>query len=623
MHPLITLLLILSPLTILSENIFAHQAHVPILDLSDFDQLKNYVADLDLHLSEKQKKDLHRPYKHPKRDRGFCYVLAHCKKDHAGIKTSQLNSQALFAFHQLLTRIMSSQGYLKFLKIKQRELLLEEMELASRLYPKEFPATAAKAGQAWQTPLKRNYGDYYLAFFGKLQKGYKWAMRLEGHHYSFRLTIDATGQKIRLSSTPIFLGASPMVVPKPPKKGGFPIWRASEGHHLLAAEAKISRNVIKALGKSMADKAIWPRWPSPTLDGSLGQGVIKKTPRKGGIIIAKQNHLFKKRLAALLKEYLGAQRLSGINPDALLKDLQENGVVFWRGDLSSPMSRFYFRLESERYLFELLQNDLWSVSSEHASNHMHSSLRDLKAEWDQDRLSLHVAKYHGKDNPPHWQKVPSKLKEIKGTVILAHGSAGRKPWTDRWALYLQNLGFDVFILNSFKPRGYSHRKEVGLEVAVRDQAYDIAQAILKAKAEDPKNPLFLVAFSLGGYSSLHLMASHAAYFEKQKPLAGTILFYPMCLDFVGSMTDKNMLFIHGSKDKRAPQNDCQRLAAMSPYKESQKVISLDGLSHGFDIEEFKKPFSSVDEKGYEHIYIYNKKGHQEAKKIVAGFLTMR
>jgi hypothetical protein len=463
----------------------AHAPETPALDGhvmndSGFMSFSMQVQQFQKHLTDMQRNVLNHTFSHPKRDRGFCYVLAHCKQDHTGLKMSDLRGDARFQLHQLLTRVMSSQGYLKFLSVMQRERLLEEMEDASRRYPETFTATAGETGLAWKTPLKRNYNDYYIAFFGDLKQGEKWGMRLEGHHYSLNLTIDARTKPITISATPLFMGVSPMVVPAPPKQTPqlYPRWYDSEGHHLMATESQLSKAIITAIDPDHREKAQWPTWPGPTLAGSIDQvpplaGKTDGDDNVYGFHIKKGDKKFKALITELFIEYLGVQRVTGIDQKQLTKELHRSGKIYWKGDFVAPMGKFYLRVESDRYLFELLQNDLWSVDSEHASNHIHSSLRDLKADWDHDRLGEHLARFHNHKLVGKWETLPAirmKGQAPKGIVILAHSSDSKGENMLRWGNFVAQLGFDAIIVDSFTPRHYENRKDVGWDAAVTDQS---------------------------------------------------------------------------------------------------------------------------------------------------------
>ena len=366
-----------------------------VISDQSFQELSHLIEQFQASLTPEEKKQLVSSIDHPKRTRGFCYVLAHCKEDHHGLKIGYLDSDSKYQLHRFLSKVMSSQGYLTFLAITQRELLLEEMEDASRHMPTQFPAVGKTVNEAWKTPMKRNYLDYYIAFFGKLGQGNTFGFRLEGHHYSLSVRIDYQGKNPILTSTPIFLGASPVVVPTPPKnsKDRYPMWNFLEGHHLLIHEANLCREIIKLLPPKVQNQGIWVKFPEATLAGGLDPKPESSMKEKG-IPINKGPIALKRKIAELLEEYLGSTNPLGIDKNQVKIDFLANGYLFYRGDFNQPLSRFYFRLQSDRFLYEMLQDQAWSIKTEHEANHIHSVLRDLKADWDSDVLRRHLEEHH-------------------------------------------------------------------------------------------------------------------------------------------------------------------------------------------------------------------------------------
>ncbi len=153
-------------------------------------------------------------------------------------------------------------------------------------------------------------------------------------------------------------------------------------------------------------------------------------------------------------------------------------------------------------------------------------------------------------------------------------------WTLRWGDYIMTLGYDTILIDSFNPRGYKHRKEVGWDCALNDQLEDLKAAITFAK---DNKPIYLIGFSLGGYTALKALTDNWNH-QIQQEISGTILFYTPCQDFIGSELVSNLLIISGGKDLRAPASDCQRLVNMSPNKDNLRHVILPEATHGFDIQ---------------------------------------
>jgi hypothetical protein len=59
------------------------------------------------------------------------------------------------------------------------------------------------------------------------------------------------------------------------------------------------------------------------------------------------------------------------------------------------------RVQSDRYLIELLQSNTFGVvSSDVEANHVHTSFRDFKNDWDRDSLREHLNQYPDHDPAP-------------------------------------------------------------------------------------------------------------------------------------------------------------------------------------------------------------------------------
>jgi dienelactone hydrolase len=348
-----------NPISILKENPVSPEDYQDLVDL---------LHDLDQGLNHQYKTKLYLPYKYPKRDRGFCYVLSHCKKDYVGLKIKDFLSKAKYNLHRIIAYIMNSQGYLKFLKSMEREKLL---------------------------------GD--------------------------------------IGNT----------------------------HHLLTLESQLTRSI------------------------KIGQ----------------------------------------------------------------------------------------------------------------------------------WSKISTTQKVSRGVVMIVTGSGGIRAWTKRWAKFLAKNGYDTFILDAFTARGYKHRRDVGWVKATSDQADDIAKALQLISLSKKETPVFLMGFSMGGYSILKVFVQYKKYFQNKNPLKGSILFYPRCRDFVEHQVIPVLLIIGGDQDYRSPITECQRMLAMSPFKSKQTLHILKGATHAFDVQEFKIPQKLRGEDGITHELIYSPKHYSKSQSLVLQFLN--
>ena len=81
--------------------------------------------------------------------------------------------------------------------------------------------------------------------------------------------------------------------------------------------------------------------------------------------------------------------------EASLRQSLNNSRVWWFGDRDDEHGELYLRVQSDRYLIELLQSNTFGVvSSDVEANHVHISFRDLKNDWDRDSLAHHLNQHH-------------------------------------------------------------------------------------------------------------------------------------------------------------------------------------------------------------------------------------
>jgi hypothetical protein len=162
----------------------------------------------------------------------------------------------------LLKLSLSQAGYDTATAIMANEAVLKLME-------NKAAADAVAAGKNAPQEFARNPLEYYVSVFGTPSATGQWGWRLEGHHVSLHFAVD--GAKTRMSSTPIFFGANPAVVP-----AGFP----EAGRRLLPAYEDIGRELVTSL--TDAQKATGIVGPQAAGDISTGTQ-IKVDPKMVGV----------------------------------------------------------------------------------------------------------------------------------------------------------------------------------------------------------------------------------------------------------------------------------------------------------------------------------------------------
>ncbi|WP_340111896.1 DUF3500 domain-containing protein [Maribellus mangrovi] len=120
-----------------------------------------------------------------------------------GIRYGDLSEESMVQFHQLLTTLFSSQGYLKTTSIMKLDDILNEV-YETAYEKKEISDDLIDELRA----LNWGYGNYYIAVWGDPADTEPWGFKFAGHHISINLS--AVGDNFSL--TPFFLGTDPAEV---------------------------------------------------------------------------------------------------------------------------------------------------------------------------------------------------------------------------------------------------------------------------------------------------------------------------------------------------------------------------------------------------------------------------
>ena len=356
-------------------------------------------------LNEEQRAAVVLGFDHPYRTRGFCYVLAQCKDDNVGLRMSQLNTEQKIALNNVLMKSYSSAGYSRAIQTMNREGLIEEMENAHRENPDRYRVIGSPQVPDWKAPPYRKGSDFYVAIFGEpavaavplLAK--PWGIRFEGHHLSLNLTFDGKGTQPQIGAAPMFFGSSPMIIPKSPtlEEGEYIRWQTEEGQQMLHREAWLARSFLQSLDKQEMAKGAWSILPHAELKGGTDVPLDAASYLEGekpGILVADLSPLQQQLLKDFVDEFWQMQAEREVDEEALNQFIA-NSRVWWFGDRDNEHGELYLRVQSDRYLVELLQSNTFGVvSSDVEANHVHASFRDLKNDWDRNSLSEHLNQHH-------------------------------------------------------------------------------------------------------------------------------------------------------------------------------------------------------------------------------------
>ncbi|MGD1866257.1 MAG: DUF3500 domain-containing protein [Phormidesmis sp.] len=354
------------------------------LDLLDDDQLATVLL----------------PFDAPYRTRNFCYVLARCNDEYV-LRIADLNSQQKVALNNVLMKAFSGAGYSRAIQTINNEWLIEEMENAHRADPENYPTVGSPLVASWPPPPNRNAPNFYIAFFGEPTSMEPWGLRFEGHHLSLNLTFGGEGEQPTVNTLPVFFGSSPTIVPEsPPAVEGeaylYPRWQSQEGHQMLLLEAWLGRAFLQTLDETTLESGAWSELPDVVLAGGAEVPLDADSflvGKSAGIAVAELSDLQQTLLWEFALEFLQMQANHTVDLEAVKADLATSRV-WWFGGIEDEEADFYIRVQSDRYLVELLQSNTFGVVSEVASNHVHASFRDLTNDWDYDALGAHLHEHH-------------------------------------------------------------------------------------------------------------------------------------------------------------------------------------------------------------------------------------
>lgn len=166
-------------------------------------------------------------------------------------------------FFDLMQTLLAPYDNQKMKKVFGRQSVIFDMEQAHRDNPKKFPAIGGLKGsglEKWKpidakgNPIPRDFGDYYIAFFGDLEqfingnislnKGF--GIRVEGHHLSLNFTFANKNGHFIVSTAPTFYGSNPMVVPKAPLSAPdkYKNWKLKVGDTFMLSETQIAKLLL-------------------------------------------------------------------------------------------------------------------------------------------------------------------------------------------------------------------------------------------------------------------------------------------------------------------------------------------------------------------------------------------
>jgi hypothetical protein len=140
-----------------------------------------------------------------------------------GIQYGSLADNSRLAFHEVLTTVLSSRGYLKLTSIMQLD------DILNTLYQNAFDKKDIDEQTLNQMKaLKWSHDNYYIAIWGNPGGKEPWALSFGGHHIALSITV----QGDVVGFTPLFIGTDPAQV-KSMKYSGWRILSKEEDYGFM------------------------------------------------------------------------------------------------------------------------------------------------------------------------------------------------------------------------------------------------------------------------------------------------------------------------------------------------------------------------------------------------------
>jgi Protein of unknown function (DUF3500) len=267
----------------------------------------------------------------------------------------------------LLAASLSQSGYQTATSIMSLETILGQLE------ERERTAAAASGGRG-PAVLVRDPENYFFSVFGEPSTSSQWGWRLEGHHVSLHFAVD--GAKLAVTSTPLFFGSNPAVVPE-----GLP--RA--GLRILGPQEDAARALLMALDERQRAQAI----VSPTAPGDIiSMTKVKADPlNPSGLPAAEMTRPQRDLLMTLIDAYSSAM-LADVAADRMskMRDAGVEKIAFaWFGPTEKGQ-KYYYRVQGPTFLIE-------HNNTQNNGNHIHSVWRDFNGDFGRDLLAEHMAAF--------------------------------------------------------------------------------------------------------------------------------------------------------------------------------------------------------------------------------------
>ncbi len=309
-----------------------------------------------------QKESLLQPLNH--RERTQWTNLPVGIKPRPGLRYGDINEKGKMAFHEILTTLFSSQGYLKITSIMELD------DILNLIYKQAFEAgKISNDNYAEIKDLDWESGNYFVTVWGEPSESEPWGLKLGGHHISINLTVADNN----FSLSPLFLGTDPAEV-RTTKHAGLRVLSKEEDYglrlmHSLNTEQRKKATLSHDVPRDIISNPDGPQriddfYGIPSEELSSKQRILLTR-----IILEYLNNMeFEK--VEILKAKIGTDLLAGVH-------------FAWIGSYERRKSHYYL-INGPKYMIEY---DNYGFSGD--GNHIHSIWRMKDSSFGEDILKLH------------------------------------------------------------------------------------------------------------------------------------------------------------------------------------------------------------------------------------------
>lgn len=277
--------------------------------------------------------------------------------DRKGISVNELDPAQRTAVFDLMKSCLSEETVKKVNDIMQLDNILKELEHRK---PEDH---------------YRDAGKYFITIFGIPAATTIWGWRFEGHHVAFHFSAN---KNQLVAATPGFLGSNPAIVLEGPQKGKEVLNEETDrGFALL--HALTAEELKKAVADTIA--------PGEIVTAASRKALIE---HPGGVRYGELSAVHQQLLLQLINLYI--HRYTTLFADNMLKDIQAAGLdniwFTWAGYTEhAPGHPYYYRIQGPTIIIEY-------DNSQNNANHIHTVIRDLKADFGGDLLLQHYRENH-------------------------------------------------------------------------------------------------------------------------------------------------------------------------------------------------------------------------------------